>query len=75
MFLTQRSLSTFANRRKLVGTKDTALVRRLIAIHWDPNRLHQAKGAYRHHYKRELRQRIEGEVSGDYRKLMVACVT
>jgi annexin A7/11 len=57
-----------------MGTKDTALVRRIVAIHWDPNRLHQAKGAYRHYYKRELRQRLDGEVSGDYRKLMVACV-
>lgn len=56
------------------GTKDQALVRRIIAIHWDPNRLHQAKGAYRHYYKRELRQRIEGETSGDYKKLMVVCV-
>lgn len=57
-----------------MGTKDTALVRRTIAIHWDPNRLQQAKGAYKHYYKRELRQRIESETSGDYKKLMAACV-
>ena len=56
-----------------LGTKDTALVRRIVAIHWDPQRLQQAKGAYKHYYKRDLRQRIEGETSGDYKKLMSAC--
>ena len=59
---------------KGAGTKDTALVRRVIAIHWDLNRLTQCKGAYRHFHKRELAQRIQGETSGDYERLMVACV-
>ena len=56
------------------GTKDQALVRRIVAMHWDPQRLQQAKGAYRHYYKRELRQVVESETSGDYKKLMSACV-
>lgn len=56
------------------GTKDVALVRRIVAIHWDRNRLQQCKAAYRHFYKRELASRIKGETSGDYERLMVACI-
>lgn len=56
------------------GTKDVALVRRIVAIHWDRNRLQQCKAAYRHFYKRELASRLKGETSGDYERLMVACI-
>lgn len=59
---------------KGMGTKDQALVRRIVMIHWSRDRLQQCKAAYRHFYKRELRQRVEGETSGDYRNLMVACI-
>ena len=57
-----------------MGTKDVALVRRIVAIHWNRDRLHQCKAAYKHFYKRELAQRIIGETSGDYEKLMTACI-
>jgi annexin A7/11 len=57
------------------GTKDTALVRRIIMVHWNRDRLQQCKGAYRHYYKKELAQRIKDETRGDYEKLMVACVS
>lgn len=57
-----------------MGTKDKALIRRVIAIHWNRDRLHQAKSAYRHFYKRDLGDRIRGETSGDYEKLMLACI-
>ncbi|KXS98770.1 hypothetical protein AC578_9042 [Pseudocercospora eumusae] len=56
------------------GTKDVALVRRVIMIHWDKQRLQQAKAAYKHFYKRDLAERIKSETSGDYKKLMVVCV-
>lgn len=56
------------------GTKDVALVRRIVAMHWDRNRVQQCKAAYRHFYKRELASRIKGETSGDYERLMVACI-
>lgn len=59
---------------KGLGTKDQALVRRVVMIHWDPQRLHQAKAAYKHFYKRDLADRIRSETSGDYKKLMVVCV-
>ncbi|KAI7227365.1 Annexin [Hortaea werneckii] len=57
-----------------LGTKDKALIRRVIAIHWSRDRLHQAKSAYRHFYKKDLADRIKGETSGDYEKLMLACI-
>jgi len=59
---------------KGMGTKDVALVRRIVMIHWNRDRLQQCKGAYKHFYKRDLAKRIESETSGDYKKLMVACV-
>ncbi|TKA24291.1 hypothetical protein B0A50_06760 [Salinomyces thailandicus] len=57
-----------------LGTNDQALIRRVVFIHWSRDRLHQAKSAYRHFYKRELADRIKGETSGDYEKLMLACI-
>jgi len=57
------------------GTKDEALVRRIIAVHWDAERLKQCKAAYKHFYKRDLATRIQGETSGDYEKLMVECIS
>jgi annexin A7/11 len=57
------------------GTKDTALVRRIIMVHWNRDRLQQCKGAFRHYYKKEIAKRIEEETRGDYEKLMVACVS
>lgn len=59
---------------KGAGTKDEMLVRRIVRVHWDPTRLQQCKGAYKHFYKRDLADRIKGETRGDYEKLMVACI-
>nr|OQO17121.1 hypothetical protein B0A51_16416 [Rachicladosporium sp. CCFEE 5018] len=57
-----------------LGTKDTALVRRIVMVHWSRERLQQCKAAYRHFYKKDLAARIRGETRGDYEKLMVACI-
>lgn len=59
---------------KGAGTKDDALVRRIITVHWNPDRLHQCKAAYKHFYHQDLAQRIRGETSGDYERLMVECI-
>ncbi|KAL9064159.1 MAG: hypothetical protein Q9157_007938 [Trypethelium eluteriae] len=59
---------------KGMGTKDELLVTRMVRVHWDRQHLQQVKGAYRHFFKRELSQRIRGETSGDYQRLMVALV-
>ncbi|KAK4961893.1 hypothetical protein LTR10_002386 [Elasticomyces elasticus] len=59
---------------KGMGTNDKALVRRIIMVHWGPDRLNQCKSAYKHFYKQELANRIRGETRGDYEKLMLACI-
>ena len=56
------------------GTKDHLLVNRVVRIHWDPNHVQQVKGAYQHKYHKSLSHRIKGETSGDYEKLMLACI-
>jgi len=57
------------------GTKDVALVRRLVMIHWSRDRMNQCKAAYRHFYKRDLADRLRGETSGDLERLLVAIVS
>jgi annexin A7/11 len=57
-----------------MGTKDTLLVGRVIRIHWDRNHMAQVKGAYQHMFHKSLVSRIRGETSGDYEKLMCACL-
>lgn len=56
------------------GTKDALLTQRIVRIHWDKAHLQQVKGAYQHKYRRSLVSRVKGEVSGDYEKLLVACL-
>jgi len=57
-----------------LGTKDKMLVRRIVALHWDPNRLQQARAAYSHFYHRDLADRVRGETSGDYQTALLACL-
>ncbi|KAK8138682.1 Annexin [Apiospora sp. TS-2023a] len=57
-----------------LGTKDHLLVSRVIRYHWDPQMLANVKGAYKQRYNQSLYKRIKGETSGDYRRLMLACV-
>lgn len=54
------------------GTKDFKLVTRIVRLHWNRAHLDQVKKAYNHLYRKDLRQRVQGEVSGDYQKLMLA---
>jgi annexin A7/11 len=56
------------------GTKDLLLINRVVRCHWDRNHMNQVKAAYRQRYGRDLVSRIKGETSGDYEKLLVACV-
>lgn len=57
-----------------MGTKDQLLVNRVVRIHWDRNHMQQVKGAYQHRFHRSLSGRIKGETSGDYERLMLACL-
>ncbi|KAH9210145.1 hypothetical protein DL95DRAFT_448940 [Leptodontidium sp. 2 PMI_412] len=56
------------------GTKDNLLVNRVIRAHWDRNHMSQVKGAYKARFHRDLASRIRSETSGDYEKLMIACI-
>jgi len=57
-----------------LGTKDHLLVARVVRFHWDQNFLANVKGAYQARYHRSLAGRIKGETSGDYERLMLACI-
>ncbi|KAI5918536.1 hypothetical protein F4810DRAFT_691893 [Camillea tinctor] len=57
-----------------LGTKDHLLVARVVRYHWDAHTLANVKGAYKQRYRKSLAHRIKGETSGDYGRLMLACV-
>lgn len=57
-----------------MGTKDHLLVARVVRFHWDHTMLSNVKAAYQQRFRRSLGARIKGETSGDYEKLMLACI-
>merc|ERR1711939_955767 len=59
------------------GTKDVLLVQRVVRVHWDRAHLDQVKRAYAHRCKKDLIQRVKGEIHTDkyYEALMVACLS
>lgn len=59
---------------KGAGTKDEMLVSRIVRFHWDPYHMDQVRRAYKVKYGKDLIQRIKGETSGDYQRLLVAMV-
>ena len=56
---------------KGMGTKDEKLVTRVVRVHWNRQHLDQVKRAYHHKYQKSLLDRVRGETSGDYQKLML----
>lgn len=69
-----RDATLLEDAMKGMGTKDRLLVNRIVRYHWNGDHMNQVKGAYRHKYKQELATRVRGETSGDYQRLMVACM-
>ena len=57
-----------------MGTKDYLLVSRVVRTHWDRNNMANVCGAFEKRYRKKLAARIKGETSGDYMRLMLACV-
>ncbi|KAI9753893.1 MAG: hypothetical protein M1815_005937 [Lichina confinis] len=57
-----------------MGTKDDMLLNRIVRCHWSRDHMNQVKGAYRHHFQRELASRIQGETRGDFEKVLLACI-
>lgn len=60
-----------------IGTKDVLLIQRVVRVHWDRAHLEQVKRAYAHRYKKDLIQRVKGEIHFDkyYEALLVACLS
>ena len=56
------------------GTRDHLLVSRVIRAHWDRTNMANVRGAYEKRYHKKLTSRIKGETSGDYERLMLACL-
>ncbi|KAL2259333.1 hypothetical protein VTK26DRAFT_7039 [Humicola hyalothermophila] len=56
------------------GTKDYLLVSRVVRSHWDRNNMANVRGAYEQRYRTSLARRIKGETSGDYERLLLACI-
>ncbi|KAL2001579.1 hypothetical protein VTN02DRAFT_1558 [Thermoascus thermophilus] len=58
---------------KGAGTQDARLVERVVRVHWNRAHREHVKRAYAALYGgRSLLERIRGETSGDYRRLMLA---
>lgn len=57
-----------------MGTEDTLLISRVIRFHWDRTFMSNVRGAYEKKYHKNLASRIKGETSGDYERLMLACI-
>jgi annexin A7/11 len=55
-----------------LGTRDELLVARMVRAHWDKEHFQQVKIAYQRFHTRNLSDRVSGETSGDYRKLLLA---
>jgi annexin A7/11 len=56
------------------GTKDYLLVSRTVRFHWDRNHMANVRGAYENRFRRNLASRIKGETSGDYERMLLACI-
>jgi annexin A7/11 len=57
-----------------MGTEDRLLLNRCVKVHWDKAHLDRVKQAYRHKFRRGLGDRIRGETSGDFERLLCAVV-
>lgn len=55
-----------------MGTKDERLVIRAVRVHWNRNHKEMVKRAYQHLFGTSVIDRVRGETSGDYERLMVA---
>ncbi|KAF2757637.1 Annexin [Pseudovirgaria hyperparasitica] len=59
---------------KGLGTRDTMLMNRVVRMHWNRQHMHAVKDRFIKLYGKTLRKRIESETSGDFEKILVACI-
>ncbi|KAE8260715.1 hypothetical protein A4X13_0g186 [Tilletia indica] len=58
-----------------MGTKDELLITRVVRASWNRARFEEVKRCYAaKHHKKGLTNRVEGEISGDYKKALVAII-
>ncbi len=81
LFQLRRGLDKYMHQAQLLedamagaGTQAALLVSRVIRAHWDRNNMANVRGAYEKRYHKNLASRIKGETSGDYERLMLACI-
>jgi len=63
----------FEDSMKGFGTKDNKLIR-LTVRYRDPQIIEPIKQAYKTMFGKSLKKRIDGDTSGDYRKLLLTCI-
>ncbi|KAK7458714.1 hypothetical protein VKT23_009713 [Stygiomarasmius scandens] len=69
-----RDVKLLEKSMKGAGTKDKELVRRIVRFHWSQTRFRVIKHTYESKYGKTLEDRVKGETSGDYRKLLLAVI-
>ncbi|KAL1866757.1 hypothetical protein VTK73DRAFT_4549 [Phialemonium thermophilum] len=81
LFQLRHALDKYMHQAKLLedamaglGTKDHLLVSRVVRFHWDRNNMANVVAAYEKRYRKRLSSRIKGETSGDYERLLLACI-
>ena len=57
-----------------LGTNDSLLIGRVVRFHWDRNAMANIKGAFQQRYRKNLADRIKGETSGDYERMLLGCI-
>ena len=81
LFQLRRGLDKYMHQAQLLedamagaGTKDALLVARVVRAHWDRSNMANVRGAYEKRYHKDLGKRIKGETSGDYERMLLACI-
>lgn len=67
-----RDAKLLEDSMKGLGTRDDLLISRLVRVRWNRAHFDQVKAAYKAEYGKDLQQRVKGETSGDYGRMMVA---
>lgn len=71
----QRDAALLEESMAGMGTKDERLIYRTMRAHWDRPRFEEVKRVYSAtQSKRGLRARVEGETSGDYKRMLGAVI-
>jgi len=81
LFQLRRGLDKYMHQAQLLedamagmGTQDTLLIGRVVRAHWDRTNMANVRGAYEKRYHKSLASRIKGETSGDYERMLLACI-